>query len=61
MKILYIDIASVARVVNGRKPFSLGIVKPERHNLTLIVGGQSPKQYSPKIETNQSTTPQSAA
>ena len=62
MKIVYIDIASVARIVNGRKPISLGIVRSERHNLRLIIGGQSPKQYAPKIETNQSnTTPQTAA
>lgn len=62
MKILYIDVAKVSHIVNGRKPFALGVVKPERHNLRLIVGGQTPKQYAPKIETNQSTsTPQTAA
>jgi len=61
MKILYIDLAQVSHIVNGRKPFALGVVKPSRH-LKLIQGGQTAKQYAPRVETDQSTnTPQTAA
>jgi hypothetical protein len=62
--ILYIDIAQVARTVNGRKPIALGVVKPNRHGLTLLQGGQSAKQYAPRVpnqSTNQSNTPRSVA
>jgi len=62
MSVLYLDVSEIAAKVVPRKKglFFLHHHKPERHNLRLIVGGQSPKQYAPR--TNQSnTTPQTAA